>query len=155
MGRFQPSLLASDPAERARFLVALRAAGTISGAAKATGICVATVGRLRRRDAGFAAACAAVIGDPSAHKLEASLLDRLTNGTERYRFFADSRVEMWLEFDNALALTVLRQLWPQKWGLAAATVPPVPPPPPPPPPPMTRAEFIAVIEARPHPDGLD
>lgn len=145
MGRFQPSLLASDAAERARFLLALRATGTMRGAAKATGVSIATVNRLRKRDATFAAACADVIGDPRTHSLEAGLLDRLTHGVERTRVYADGRRETWRDYDNPLAIIVLRQLWPKKWGVvgAAAAAPP------PSRPLITRAEFIAAIEARP------
>lgn len=147
MARFAPSLLVTDAAERARFVDALRATGTITAAARVCRVSVATVGRLRRSDPDFAAACAAVIGDPSAHVLEVAFLARLTEGVERYRFYANDRVDMWREYDDALAFTVLKRLWPAKWGDAAATSAPARAV-------MTRAEFIAAIRAQPRLDPL-
>ena len=119
MGRFQPSLLARDPAERARFLLALRATGTIRGAAEATGAAVATVNRLRKRDHDFAAARATVMGDPRTYTLEAAFLARLTDGVERKRIYADGRVETWRDYNDALAFAVLQRLWPDRWSEGA------------------------------------
>ena len=146
MSRFEPSLLASDPAERTRFLTVLRETGTIRGAAAATGVSVSTVSRLRSRDHGFAAACAAVIGDPTAHALEASLLGRLANGIERQRVYADKRVETWREYNDALGWVVLKRLWPDKYGDLGPVAGP------PPSEAMTRDEFIEVIRAQPRLD---
>lgn len=149
MGRFQPSLLARDPAERARFLLALRATGTIRGAAGATGAAVATVNRLRNRDHGFAAACAAVMGDPRTHTLEAGFLARLTDGVERKRIYADGRVETWRDYNDALTFAVLQRLSPDRWGEGAGVAKP------PERPQMTRAEFAAAIGMRRRPAPID
>ncbi len=150
MAQFAPTRLTADPAERQRFLAVLRDTRSLKQAAQATGVSIATVGRLRARDPDFADACAAAVGDTSsaARALEAALLGRLTHGTERYRFYADGRVDVWCEYNDTLAYAVLKRLWPERHGEAsAAAAAPVPT--------MSRAEFMAFVRAQPRLDPLD
>ncbi len=143
MGQFEPSLLATDAAERTRFLAALKSTGTIRAAAQATGHNRTTVLRLRRRDEAFDKACAAALGTAGAATaaLEAAMLARATHGFDRTRIVAGKAVT-WREFDNKLAMFMLAKLKPETFGDVAATTAA-------PPPAMTRAEFIAAIGMRP------
>ena len=141
MTPFEPSLIATDAAERERFIAALRETGSYTAASRLTGHARQTVYQLRRRDGDFAAACAAALGRETAERLETALLTRAIEGVERTRTFADGRVEQWREYDNKLAFALLARLVPAKFGATAVAPPPLPV--------MTRAEFIAAIEARP------
>jgi hypothetical protein len=145
MTQFEASLIATDAAERERFLDALRATGCVSAAARATGTTRSTAYALRRRDPEFAAAWAAITGAAATARagnaLEAALIARATHGSERYRFLGNGGVEIWREFDHRLGLQLLRKLKPARYGDAVAAAAPVRT--------MTRAEFLAAIEARP------
>ncbi len=146
MNQFEPSLIATDAAVRERFLATLREVGTLAAAYRATGFAKSTLYRLRRHDRDFDAACAAVVGAATTDALETALLDRATYGVERVKTHANGTVERWRVYDNALAFKLLSKRKPRDYGdrpLAAEAPRPV----------MTRAEFIAAIEARPRVDA--
>lgn len=147
---FDASLLATDIAERDRFVAAIAQTGSIRAAVRATGVAATTVVSQRRRDAAFDAACIAALGAmPRAKRvampvavqvavLGAALLERAINGVEQYRFFANGSVEVRREFNDRTALDLLERLAPTK--AAAAAAPPVAP--------MTREEFVAAVRSR-------
>jgi hypothetical protein len=142
MNQFEPSLVATDTAVSDNFLATLREVGTLAAAYRATGVAKSTLHRLRRRDRAFDAACAAALGTATTDRLETALIDRAIDGVVRTRTYADGRVETWREYDNGLALEMLRKRMPAIYGDAPASATPARPV-------MTRAEFIAAIEARP------
>lgn len=143
MRNYRPSLLATDAAERERFLTALRAIGTVAGAVKATGISETTARRQRNRDAAFDMAWTAVTGDPAIAKLEAALIHRAINGVVRTKTWPNGTVEQTIDYNDELGLTLLRKRMRDVYGdepVAAAA--------PPPPPTVTREAFIAAIRSR-------
>ncbi len=152
MSQYDRSALAADPVVRERFVAALRATGTLAGAIRATGCAESTVRRQRGRDPDFAAACDAVLNPRRAAadlepavELEAVLLRRAIDGSERYRFLASNAVEIWIEYDNKLGMELLAKLMPEKYGPRRPGSVPLPPP-------ITREAFMAVIRAQPRLD---
>lgn len=148
MNPFEPSLLATDTAVRDSFLAALREAGTLAAAYRATGVAKGTLYRLRRRDRAFDLACAAALGRATTDRLEAALIERAIHGVERTRTYADGRVVVWREYNDRIALDLLRKLLPATYGDGPAAAPP-------PRPVMSRAAFIAAIRMRPPADAAD
>ena len=144
MGQFTASLLASDAAVRARFVAELRATGSFSAAARATGTVRTTANRLRRRDPAFDAACAAAQKTTAgrepvtaAARIEAALIARALHGTRRTRRLPGGVTEVWFEFDDRMSLQLLTLLKKEVATVAAAPVRT-----------MTRDDFIAAIEGR-------
>jgi len=127
---------------RGAFIAELKASGSVAAAARAAGMSRQAAYNLRNRDTRFAAAWLAATGDGRLTALEAALIERATNGTERYRFTATG-TEIWREYDNKLALDLLTRLWPERYGpVVAAAVPEKPAPE------MTREQFMALLANR-------
>ncbi len=139
MTQFEASLIATDAAERERFLDALRATGCVAAAARATGTTRSTAYALRRRDPEFAAAWAAIVGATAKDdiaRIEAALVARVLHGVKRTRVSAAGVTETWRDYDNRLGVQLLRLLR----DTAAAAPTPVRT--------MTREQFLAAIRAR-------
>ena len=95
-------------AKQEAFFAELEATCNVSAAAKAAGVCKATVYVHRRRSAAFRARWAATVREAYA-RLELAMLERALNGSVKTVTRADGSVDKIHEYPNAVALTLLRR----------------------------------------------
>lgn len=109
------------PDRQRAFIAALAAYGIVTQAALEIGASLEALYKLRQRPGaeGFAAAWEAAI-DRGVARLEDCLLARALEGEERPIVSAGKLLGTWRHFDNRLAMFLLRQRRPARWGEADA-----------------------------------
>ena len=109
------------PDRQRAFIAALAAYGIVTQAALEIGASLEALYKLRQRPGaeGFAAAWEAAI-DRGVARLEDCLLARALEGEERPIVSAGKLLGTWRHFDNRLAMFLLRQRRPSRWGEADA-----------------------------------
>jgi hypothetical protein len=93
-------------AKRQAFLEQLAMTSNVKASAKAAGLGVATVYRVKKQDPGFAADWGDALCE-AFEALEIVLLDRAMHGTERPVFHAGKKIAVTREFNDAVALKLL------------------------------------------------
>ncbi|WP_310531481.1 hypothetical protein [Novosphingobium sp.] len=117
----QPRKNAITPDRQRAFISALAASGIVTQAAREIGASMEALYKLRQLPGaeGFAAAWEAAI-DRGVARLEDCLLARALEGEERPIVSAGKLLGTWRHFDNRLAMFLLRQRRPARWGQADA-----------------------------------